>query len=256
MKILWSTLLLTASCYSAPYPVVTEITTVIVSPTSANYHIKQGIVEVGPAGDQVLEYPFRVGLGHRHDAFPGGSDVAMFQGSPIDYGNGSLTISQIALKAYERQGSITMISHAGAGNGNECVGYYASTTDARPWSSVIFPPGTCVSAPPGNEWCKLITPTIEIDHGVINVGVGNHTAESNVSVQCSAPMKVKLTFGKDVINFAQGLSSKLSIPSANNSWVQYQSGVNYTDIRSDLSSTQSVKAGVYSESTVLFIDYY
>lgn len=239
--------------HAGMYPVITEIKTEIVTSRSAIYYFKQQLVDIGPASDIICPAGWRVGLVHRHDAFPGGEDIVKAEGGDFCYYN-SKNIGEVARRNYEISGKFrTWISHLGYGNGNECVGYVAYSDNNVKWSTAIFPAGACVYAPPGNEWCEVVTPTITLDHGVLNIGTG-HTTTSKFDAKCTAPMKVRLVLGQDSVSLGDG-KSKLEIPGSVGGFHSLHEGMNNLSMVSSLTLPPTA-AGIYQGSTVLYLQYY
>lgn len=249
---------------AAPYPVVTSIRTTITSSTSALYDVTLDILDV-PGASQPVPAGWLVGFGHRHDAFPGGSDTARVSGdyaicaAGIECGvkaKAGDTMSSAALRAFSKSARSGVAQHRGKGNGGECVGYLGVRISGVPWSQAIFPPGTCVYAPPGRDWCEITEPTLEIDHGSIRLtNGGTDQKKEPVTVNCTAPMTMKLVFGQDILTLAPGIKSKLTTQfPGGTQWVRMRAGDNLGSVVSGL-SLQGAKAGTYSASTIMYVIY-
>lgn len=248
---------------AAPYPVVTSIQTTITSATTAYYHVELGVVDV-PGTDTPAPLGWAVGLAHRHDNFPGGEDTAVLYFREGCSGGlycttvavAGDTMSTAALRAYYKGTTEGSINHIGKGNGGECVGYVATPQQKAPWSAVIFPPGSCVYAPPGREWCSIVEPTIELDHGTIRLSDGAvDRTVAGVTVNCTAPMTVRLAFGEDVLTLSSGVTSRLATQFQGGSeWVHMNAGDNAGSIMSDL-RLNGAAAGSYAASTIMYVLY-
>lgn len=138
------------SAQPSMYPLVTSITTRILSSTQAIYDGTVGLIDIGPAGDVLVPEGWIMGLAHRHDAFPGGSDTVrmLSTSSSCSQEGGSVstrageTFSDAALRAYRMWGRTSFsMHHVGEGNGGECVGYVVAPQLYVPWSSAIHPVG-------------------------------------------------------------------------------------------------------------------
>lgn len=248
----------------APYPVVTSIKTTITSPKTAYYDVTMEVRDI-PGAEQPAPAGWYVAAGHRHDAYPGGRDVsAAFLGEFCTSVERCSTrvvagesMSSAAMRAFSRIGPVASgrVSHSGYGNGHECVGFFASK-NTQPWSTVVFPPGSCVYAPPGRDWCEIVQPSIVLDHGVISLGDANPPpTTSQINVSCTAPMTVRLGMGTDVLELARGVTSRVTVVGADTTGrVSLGAGDNSINLRSDL-IFRGTQAGTFSASTVLYIEY-
>ncbi len=256
----------TSSVCSAPYPVVTSMQTTITSPTSANYYVVYEVRDV-PSAEQMVPPGWLVGSAHRHDAFPGGSDIAAMPtwsemcrdvASCTTIAVPGDTMSSAAMRAFSSIGPSAsgIVGHGGKGNGGECVGFIAIPRGNAPWSQAIYPPGSCVYAPPGREWCEFVTPGVVLDHGTISVGdTAPSQVTASVPVNCTAPMTIRLSLGSDVLALGKGVESRVSVPEAGGGGkVVLHAGDNPITLQSDLSLT-GADAGTYSAATVLYIQY-
>jgi len=247
------------------FPVITSIETKIISEgglgtyAQAEYTVAQALIEVD---DPILNWVpnaigTKVALVHRHDNFPGGSDLISAEyGTVVEQDRNWRTFGALARASYRKAGSsISLIRHIGWGNGGECVGYAAYYGERDiPWSDATFPAGMCVYAPPGRDWCNIITPTVTFEHGRVSVSA-NSNVKANIDVNCTAPMNVRLVFGEDALRLGSNTTAKLSIPSAVNGRLALKSGSNQVPLLSEL-NTINEKPGDYQASTVVYVTYY
>lgn len=189
-----------ASCMASQYPVVTSITVEHVRSSSYTYHITQALLDVGPDADNLVTPLSAISLGHKHlatgqeDQFVAASSA---QGSHTS-DDVPMTISQLGKEAYQYQQNITSISHNGADPTGECVTYgyvtgqsSLSINGGTPWSQ-IHTPGGCLNVPPVDEWCKITTPEIILDHGSITLtDAENDSATAQMAVDCTSMTVVK-----------------------------------------------------------------
>lgn len=228
MKYIWSFLLFLFifPAGAGKFPVVTSITTSYPSPTAAIYAItSRGYYEVGPSVDVPANNGWYIVLGHRH--FPGD----LF-GAAHDYPqyfittNSSKTVSEWGKNAYDKTMSITQIPHSGekSPQGQECVGYGYAPASVGDYSSFTFPAG-CLNVPPADQWCKITTPEIVLDHGTITLKQAEgDVASTSMSVQCTVATAVTFNLitddkyiyldeGKSEITVDnQPLNSKINLP--------------------------------------------
>ncbi|SPZ62968.1 Uncharacterised protein [Serratia quinivorans] len=165
-------------------------------------------------------------------------------------------MSTAALRAFAKGQTVGIVHHDGKGNGGECVGYVGARATGLPWSAAIFPPGSCVYAPPGRDWCSIVEPTIELDHGTIRLSDGAvDRTVAGVTVNCTAPMTVRLAFGEDVLTLSSGVTSRLATQFQGGSeWVHMNAGDNAGSIMSDL-RLNGAAAGSYAASTIMYVLY-
>lgn len=254
---LTSALLCAQPVFASLYPVITSIQTTILSPIAATYTITQELVDIGPAGDEPVSGIVTFGLAHRHDNFIGGQDTATLEQGYISIRSGdNYTWSTLGVKAYEVQKSITDVFHGGAGNGGECVSYIGSPVIGGPWRNTRSPV-PCVYAPPGKDWCKLLTPSITFSHGSISLKAATeiNTQVKPVEIECTAPMTVHVNFGRDVLELATGVTSTLSVQNKPNALLDAPSGVSTINIESTLFVDTNAKTGELSASTFIVLDY-
>lgn len=257
---------------AGPYPVVSSMTTYIGGPGSAAYFFDWAVIDI-PAADQPAPYNWSFVLAHRHDNFPGGEDIVAFGGRPSTQGScnptgcrgivlAGETFSQAAMRITENGTALQHgeIYHSGYGNGGECVGYIflhpsASTTSTR-WSKAVMPGSTCVYAPPGDDFCKITSPSIILDHGTLTVtdANGNETSQW-VNMRCSTATKVTIRFasGIDYIPMQNNAKANIKVDGQSvGGKFYFPAGDTQVEIKSILEDI--TQAGDYTGNTVMIIE--
>ncbi|WP_447873180.1 hypothetical protein [Serratia fonticola] len=206
------------------------------------------LVEVGQASETPAPENGSVCAGHKHKSGAGDFSANCVNDNRVTPGTNIGSIARgIQLPV--------SISHSGP-PGDECVGVFYTRRSAQPWSNAIFPPGSCVSVPPPDVWCSVVQPSITIDHGQLSIKTGTNTAQTDFDVTCTTPVSIKILLGTDVIDLRNGLNSRLKIEGEINGRHQMNSGLNHRAITSTINTDNAQSAGVYSGSSVLFLEYY
>lgn len=160
------------------------------------YYITQNLLEVGSSVDVIMPNKY-IELTHRHDPdyMDRVGDVAVVQKTTA-----TETVSETAVYLYNHGGSdVSYLVHSGSYPGSkECVAYIVSPTNdgnshTTLWSQV-WVPGGCLNVPPANEWCKITTPQIVLDHGIMTLeNAEGDSVTSKVGVTCTTPTAVKFS---------------------------------------------------------------
>ncbi|WP_133052127.1 hypothetical protein [Cronobacter sakazakii] len=193
-RILFFFLAISVYAKAGPFPLVTSINPVYVGNNGWNYYITQRVMEVGPSVD-VVPASGEVLFGHRHNPHTTNVFNATYDAWIVQANNHD-TISQLAMQLYNKYGKDTeYVWHQGDDYGkDECVGYvysFNSNQNGVPWSTVK-PPAMCMNVPPPNEWCKITTPQLYIDHGTITLKEAEgHSSSTVMSVDCSTSIAVE-----------------------------------------------------------------
>ncbi|EOC1286309.1 hypothetical protein ACI09O_000345 [Cronobacter muytjensii] len=175
---------------------ITDITVDNYYPTEYHYYIKQKLMDVGPSVDVIMPNKF-IQLNHRHN--PTHQDVA---GTPTAETptSDSKTISQTAVDFYNSTGSkYPYVYHGGDAPVNECVAYIVNPYHGggTSWSQVLVP-GGCLAVPPSDEWCKITTPELVLEHGTITLQQAEgSTSTAELGVQCTVPTAVTFSLIND-----------------------------------------------------------
>ncbi|WP_188724517.1 hypothetical protein [Franconibacter daqui] len=203
-RILISLFFLFIPCaWSSPYPVIVSYnagwnSTDIHGVQSWGLYIKQSVIDIGSAGDYVPPSGYKVAL-----AIKDYTGVTPQDGgkSGIDHraelwADGRSSISKMAMQLYNDGGKdIVAVTYFGTYPPyNSCVAYAYGASDAfyggGPWSGVRTP-GGCMTLPPLDTWCKIVTPEIVLDHGSISLrNAEGHSAVSSMDVSCISTMAV------------------------------------------------------------------
>lgn len=135
-------------------------------------------------------------LGHKHVS--GSITIgAMDNHFDAPYGQPQ-SIGTLALQGYNQKGwkNNNHIRHGGANGFKECVAYFAgpwiaiSNLTGVDWSRAMLP-GGCLNIPPSNEWCKITTPEIVLEHGAITLKQAEgDIASTSMGVECTTPTAV------------------------------------------------------------------
>lgn len=239
---------------ASPYPVITSLDVDYTS-DGAFYNITQKVVDVGPSADRIFPVGGNVSLFHKHTNNGGISYYAAPAVTDQNPGDGKQSIGTLALKFYNEIGkNINQIHHVGDNGFAECVAYGGapySPQGATDWNNVWLP-GGCIMVPPSDEWCKITTPQITLEHGTITLQQAEgDKASSSLGVQCTAATAVSFNLitkdkyvyldeGKSEITVDdQPLYSKIDLP-------QGDSQMPITDLL-----TGVTKEGFHTGSSVL-----
>lgn len=224
--IFFVTLLFSLSTQAGLWPIITSIRIEHVG-TKYYYYITQKPVEIGPSVDVVMKNKY-IELNHRHN--PDTTDVPGSPQAQRYTGTLDKTISDIAMDLYNTTGkNQAYVVHSGSSpSKHECVAYIVDPQDGNytmsPWSTVLAP-GGCLMIPPADEWCKITSPEIVLDHGTVTLkqSEGN-VATTSLNVQCTVPTSVTFNFitqdkyiyldeGKSEITIdGQPLNTKIDLP--------------------------------------------
>ena len=244
------------------YPVVTSIKTTIISAGEERYDITQELIDIGSAADAVVPSGFYVGLAHKHyDDRNQGWPTVIYANSITYDSDGVRTIGDLATQLYNEKGkNENSITHYGENMGSlECVAYVGAPGRNHPWdASNTMIPGGCVSTPPADEWCKITTPELLLDHGTVTLkNTQGNSASASMGVNCTTPMAVtfQLAGGQPYIYLSPGgtadiqvdgkpLDSKIDMPAG-------QTTLTVKDMLSGVSTE-----GVTSGSSVLIMSPY
>lgn len=180
------------SAQAGLWPIITSIRNESLGGGEYNYYITQKPVEIGSSVDVVMSNKW-IELSHRHN--PNTDDVVGAPTLQSYTGSSNSTISDIAMELYNTKGKNTAyVHHSGsAPSPQECVAYFVDPSNGRnspPWSTV-FVPGGCLMIPPAEEWCKITTPEIVLEHGTVTLKQAEgDVATASMNIQCSVPASV------------------------------------------------------------------
>ncbi|EOW6742854.1 hypothetical protein ACOZ0W_001992 [Cronobacter dublinensis] len=183
-------------CSAGEWPIITSIKTVPQGGTVYYYYITQTLLDIGPSVDVYMPNQTVI-LTHRHNPKSTNQIGISVVGERT---SSTETISQTAKHLYSTQGSsIKFVMHSGgdAPTNSECVAYAVSSYTGEPvssahgsWSQVTVP-GGCLMVPPADEWCKITTPELLLDHGTITLKeMEGNTATAQMGLQCTTATAV------------------------------------------------------------------
>lgn len=195
--------------FSSKVPVLTSVTFIRHSETGASFYgITQQVIEVGSRGDIVM--PTRQYVGILAKQYDTGtvykslvvSDAAMETNNVYE----DKTYSYFSLKTYNDLGVKNQTTFRATSA--SCAGWGYQRAPYVMWGEQSLPFG-CTVIPPTNEWCKITTPEILLDHGTITLKQAEgSTAIANVGVECSTEIAVtfNLVTEDDYIYLDEGQS--------------------------------------------------
>lgn len=258
MKIFLLVLLLPNMVFAGPYPLVSSID-VTITVYGASYEFSQYIGYADDLETQATVFPGRaIGLVHRHATGYGTSSAAFEKAILISK---KTTLGEAAIAAYNSgMGKITNIKHAGLSDVRECIGYVMSPTATAvgiEWEDAQYPNGACTEVPPGKDWCKLVSPSLTLDHGTVKLTDQFPEATGSVRVSCSVGTRAKLYLSGSPdgeLNLGGGKATLYGPNGQLNSTggvMTFAQGETSVDIRSKLSG---VKAGQWQASGTLIIE--
>lgn len=175
--------------FAGQYPIITSLSVSYHGNVGATYYIKQSLIEIGSAADVVLPANYWVTLGHKHTE-DGVRYVVAGAGGGGRESDGIQTIGQLAKEVYDVDSGVTTIDHEGPNGFKECVAYAAIPIGNDLWDTALKP-GGCMDVPPADEWCKITTPQLVLEHGNISLqNAEGSIAKENMGIQCTAEMTV------------------------------------------------------------------
>lgn len=150
-------------------------------------HFSQQVVDVGPASEQTIPAGNVVRIAYRYTH----SDTDVFS-TMVVTSDGKTPIGKLAMKVYAHDGALTVLNSNVSRHFDPdyfCIGYMGLQTSNTFMNAVV--PGGCQVFPPTDQWCKITTPELLIDHGTITLqDAEGDTASTNMGVSCSSDMTV------------------------------------------------------------------
>lgn len=204
--------LFSTNSFAGLWPVFTNVKAENVTTyyTFTKLTFSQRLMEIGPATERIS------GMGEEAMIVNGCFDASLCGGSNALWSSGIWGDSrtpqgELAVAAYNAGGkdvtTVTinttverMISH------KNCVGY-AVMSRSLFLDRAKMP--VCMDIPPANEWCKITTPELLLDHGTIALrNAENDVAQTTMKVNCTTPMDVefKLVNGDKYVYLDEGKS--------------------------------------------------
>lgn len=223
-----SVIFLSVSVFASNYPVITNIT-VEYNDKGAIYHFGQKLEDIGPAGDVPINKDWAIGLGHKYYVIGQGFEAILEYSGWLQQQFYGQTISELGVNAYLQRGKrYSSITHVGLNGYHECIAYFGvpdqDVHSGFPISRSIAPAG-CAEVPPADDWCRITSPEIVLDHGIIRLqDAEGHQAKSSFGVKCTNAISVQFNLvsgekyvyldeGKsEIIVDDQPLGSKIDLP--------------------------------------------
>lgn len=182
------------------WPVPTSIKTQIFIGGSSTYTMTWALLELGPETEEPPREGYtKVVGGYRapYDIADPNSEMFFWHAGGMNT-TANTTIGEMARQAYENapngytqlQLRYTVTSQPGV-----CIGYRVTRGGGHDQFDLTYAPGgTCVNAPPGPEWCSLISPALVFDHGSVSLtDAEGSQATDNLQVECTAGTTARLT---------------------------------------------------------------
>lgn len=194
-KIFLGMLLLSNLSFAGQFPIITSLN-VEYRPDGANYYITQKLMQIGTISDSSMKNGWLGGLGHKHNYGSESSPhwIGSFT-SAYGYAQTTQPVGPFMVDLYNRKGKdVSMVNHTGSNGFGECVGYMAGPQASggryTEWGQTMNP-GGCMVVPPGDEWCKITTPELILDHGTISLKQAEgSTATTSLGLQCTVATAV------------------------------------------------------------------
>lgn len=132
---------------------------------------------------------------------------------------------------------------------------------------VLADPGSCdVVVPPSDEWCAMVTPTLEFNFGSMTTEQatsGTVSLTRDMQVECTADMNyIFFAVPSSDIELSNGMSAQLSVPisSGGNGYsisgtLNGTNGINNVSLQARLTNRTPTSTGPFSGSTVLGVTY-
>lgn len=245
------------------YPSVSSLRVEYLSDKLVRYHIQQGFLNV-PIMNGSANVPGIRGLYMRfmycdmHLGWPNclnGDAGCKYSAKP----DGRKTLAELAWEIYEAGcKNITTVTLPRANHLSHgvCV-MYKQGGYGQPWDPERPHLPSCTYSHEGTEWCSLVTPLVELNHGIVSVAdVVGHTARGAIKVKCTAKVKVKF-------QLPGALSDGMAIGRTGHSRVDVGgkplgSSFELPPGESDLeitSTLSSVPPGAWTASNVLIVEH-
>lgn len=249
MRILFLVIFLaTQCCMASPYPVVTSITAQ--RSDIIKYYFTVSIVDIGPAGDTVPAAGSYMQLEVKHEVPGFEPTIRILSSKGRVKTDGIKTASQLAMASYKAE---TITRYYSVDGYDQCIGYGVGPYETyTPWANTTLY-GGCAAFPPVDEWCKITTPELLLDHGVITLRESaENSVSQNVSVNCTTAMNVRfdlVTQDKYVYLTPSGKTEIKVNDMPTGSKISLKQGTSQVKISDSLSGVNT--EGSYTGSSVL-----
>ncbi|MDZ7320057.1 hypothetical protein N4G41_00190 [Kosakonia sacchari] len=256
--------LLSGASQAFQWPVLDDVTVELTSSTTATYRGNWSTIDIDEQYDgNGLQY---IGIIHRHIR---SSDQMLTTGTmsnPLRISSSDCPgflfscIGPKWIQANGTSGSYTL-THSGGANGSECVGISSlNTRDNATWASArhpVTPATTCLGTPPANQWCAMVTPSIEFNYGNLTLAdAAGSKLTKPLQVECTDGMQFVLRLrGVSYISLSNGMHAELSTDNDAplGTTLNGQQGINNINLTSTLTG-QGVP-GSFSGQGILFVSY-
>lgn len=118
----------------------------------------------------------------------------------------------------------------------------------------------CLPLPPGENWCALVTPELNFNHGIKVISdykVNGSTVTVPVKVECTGAIKfmLKLANGSSGVHLSNGLTANLQVEGKPlGTSLNGESGIHTLNISSTLTGDKPV-AGNFNGTSILMVSY-
>lgn len=214
-------------------------------------------MEVGPGSEQVPPAGLYVSM--LVNGKPGQYMDGVY-GAGFVWSDGVKTIGQLAMEAYNA-------TPASISNGNLSFYYVRNMDFCMVWGGVrspgsynvpvsdIFSPVPCLYIPPTNNWCKVTTPEIILDHGTLSSSAAEgDVADATMDVECGEAASVKFILPGGYVYLDEGRSTLKVDNKALGSQIALPQGKSTLKISDSLEGVSS--AGVHTGTSVLIMQPY
>lgn len=255
-------ILMPIPAYSYLWPVLDTLEITQTSSTTATYNGTWITIDIDDAADGI-GYQY-MGVVHRHQTSTSVTTGDMSHAVRITTTEcPGLKFSCLGEKWINTKGSTGTytVYHGGGANGNECVGLTTHNQQSGgSWTrraEPSVPEAVCLGTPPVDQWCAMLTPTLEYNYGNLSI------AEATGS-QLTHPVSVECTDGIVFILRLQGLSyislnngMKAEFTTDGNQPLGQEingiAGIQSFNLTSTLTGTPS--AGDFNGTGILFVTY-
>ncbi|EOC1324718.1 hypothetical protein ACI09X_000845 [Cronobacter dublinensis] len=224
--------------------------------------LKQTIIDLGPAGDQIPPQGWYVGIAGPLGYSP--AHVGELNWIPGNYktmADGKKTFAELAMYVYNNLNAKSVTQIFVTNNVGNCLAYLATPLSniGVAWNPAkyIMPQG-CPQAPPSNLYCRFANDQIELDHKSLAKDLVNgNTAQASLAINCSSASTVKFHLIGSDDNIYLKPSGKANIKVNDlplNSAIHLEAGNNTLILKDELSGID--KEGAYSGSGVMIIEPY
>lgn len=243
---------LSAAAKAGPYPVPLSITKDVNRPY--NFIVTWTTIDI-PEADAKAPTGFWFGsarsTGVDFNVVQSETCVNNICGSKVIPGE---TISATAMRAYKKGPSVTSYPSAGGANG-VCMAFGGIPQGNTAYTTAMLLTG-CMSTPPANVYCFIVTPEINLNHGSISIkDIAKSVASASVSISCSQKNTVRLSLASKLTYVPLSNDGKANIlinnkkPGVKHSLAM---GLSSLTITSKLEGI--TQGGVYSGTAVLIIE--